>query len=485
VSTLGSILGVARGAVLAQQSALQVTSNNVANAETPGYTRQRATLTAAHSVLMPNGSFGTGVLVTDVQRVRDTLLDASYRRQSASAAGATVRHDALTQVESVFNEPADGAIGSALDKFWDSWSDLANAPTDSSARAIVVQRGQQLTQAFANTDTGLLSVAADTQTRLGSDVGQVNAIAKQIAALNVSIVSAEVGGHQAGDLRDQRDLQLDALSKLATTTVDERADGSIGVHVGTTTLVDGSSYNQLELRGPTTVQRRDPDRRLYNAPQWDVAVAGSSTTLRDAGGTIGAAITVLNTDIPAARQTVQVTLESVYDSVDGPYALGYSATYEAANPSEADWTNADPSRQGSRASFFEGANGVLTPSSMMVRISGDDLATGYSRYATGDNRLALDIAGLRTATGKVGTKSIGDYYRASISSLASSTADAASTADASGALATQADTQRQSVIGVSTDEELIQLMKHQQAYAAAAKVVTAVDEMMQTLLGMK
>lgn len=473
MSSLGSILGIGRGALLAQQQAMQVTSHNVANAETPGYTRQRATLTASYPLRLPQGTFGTGVSVTNVGRARDVLLDGTFRQQSGAAAGASLRQDVLGQVENVLNEPADGAIASTLDRFWDSWSDLANAPTSPAAKAMVVQRGGQLADAFRAVATGLTTIAADARGRLATDVDQVNSLAARIATLNKSIVSSEVGGQEAGDLRDQRDQAIDSLSKLGSTSVIERPNGSVGVYIGTATLVDGESTRPASV---TTSGGR-------------LGIAIGSQALNAGAGTLVEGLRVLNDVVPGTRAKIDTLAAGVIRGVNAAHLQGYSAISETEDPTRSKWTATPASASGSRVAFFSTDAGTqdaagIALNAEVLRDPGF-VATGYTRYANGDNALALDLAALRTAGGGIGTGSFADFHRGIVSGLAADVADAGSSADAADALVQQADARRQSVSGVSTDEELIALTKQQQAYAAAAKIIKTVDEMMQTLLSLK
>jgi flagellar hook-associated protein 1 FlgK len=138
------LLSIARTALLTHQSALQTISQNIANAETPGYSRQEALLVANTPVAMPYGSMGTGVHVETIIRKRDLLLDDSFRSANSLAGNAEMRRSLMSQVEGVFGEPSDEGMSSALDAFWNSWSDLSSSPSSLSARSVVQQRGRQL-----------------------------------------------------------------------------------------------------------------------------------------------------------------------------------------------------------------------------------------------------------------------------------------------------------------------------------------------------
>ena len=135
--SLNGILSVARSGMLAQQLALQVTGNNIANASTPGYSRQRVDMVAGQSVALPQGLLGTGVQIVDITRARDALLDSTLRRDTALSEGFSTAQRELLRIEAVLAEPTEAGLATALDAFWDSWSDLSNDPTSTSARAVV------------------------------------------------------------------------------------------------------------------------------------------------------------------------------------------------------------------------------------------------------------------------------------------------------------------------------------------------------------
>ena len=269
MSTFGSILSIARSAIHAHQTAIQVTSHNVANAETPGYTRQRATLEQSYPVRTPMAVLGSGVRVSDVGQIRDRLLDATYRHDASQSAGFGLRRDLLGQIEGVFNEPSDAGFAATLDRFWGAWSDLANAPTNATAREVVLQRGGQVAAALNGFSTRLAELTADTGLRLDESVRRLNGFATQVAELNGQIVALESGGSSANDLRDLRNTLLDGMAKLADVAVHERGDGSVAVTIQGQTLVDGTAAKALVHAGSPPAVRvsfaNDPTRSPSSA----------------------------------------------------------------------------------------------------------------------------------------------------------------------------------------------------------------------------
>jgi flagellar hook-associated protein 1 FlgK len=467
MSTFGGILSVARTAIAVHQTAMQVTSHNIANAETPGYTRQRAMLQENWPAVLPQGIIGTGVMLSDVTQIRDTLLDASFRRESSAASGFGLRRDLLGQVEAVFREPTDDGLAATLDQFWSGWGDLANNPLNSTTRAIVRQRGEQVATALRGYNQRLDEVAADTGLRLQSSVGQMNEYARQVAELNTQIVAMEVGGTTAGDLRDARNRLIDGMATIAPVETIARGDGSLAVVLNGQTLVDGSTHKSLALGG--------------SAPAVRVSFAGSTDPLPMSGGEMGAMLQVLNRDIPAARARLDELAGGVVTAVNDLHRTGWSpGTEPGAPPAPPGWT-------GSNVDFFDPAGTTAATIGLSAAVAGSDqmIASGTTYGGAADNGLALQMAGLRDAKvlgGAPPTTSLAMHFRDTVTGIAMAAQSVGNSATVHETMAAQAEVRRQSVSGVSTDEELVSLMKHQQAYVAATRIISAVDEMMQSLL---
>ncbi|HMS03600.1 MAG TPA: flagellar hook-associated protein FlgK, partial [Gemmatimonadaceae bacterium] len=211
------LFGIARSALITHQTSLQIVSQNVANAETPGYSRQRPLLVASDPVRMPVGNIGTGVQFKGIERQRDQLLDNAFRSANTLLGESTYRRDMLTQVEDIFGEPSESGMAATLDQFWSAFSDLASSPGSLANKSVVQQRGRQLAQQFNDFDTRLSQVGVQTRDRLDTAVNEINQLATQVAELNSRIVTAEAGGSTASELGDQRDLLLDDLARMAGT----------------------------------------------------------------------------------------------------------------------------------------------------------------------------------------------------------------------------------------------------------------------------
>ena len=202
--TIGGLLSIARSGLTASQAQISTTSQNITNAQTPGYSRQRVTLTPGYPEQLPFGTFGTGVLVANVVRMRDELIDAGYRRDSGAASTSEERRDALQAVEGVLGEPSNSGLANSLEQFWASWSDLSTNPDTGAGRGVVRQRGAQVAAQLNSFGNQIEDARTVARTRLLETADRVNALSSQVADINARIVSAEAAGTQAPDMRGKR-----------------------------------------------------------------------------------------------------------------------------------------------------------------------------------------------------------------------------------------------------------------------------------------
>ena len=457
--TLNNILSVARSAITAQQTAVQVASNNIANANTEGYSRQRVVMQPNQPIQTALGPAATGVRVAAYERMRDPLLDISFRRDEGKAAAGSTRRDLLRQIEGVYGEPSEHGLGATMDAFWAAWDDLANDPLSDSARGMVRQRAMQVTTGLNNAAAELDNVAAGARSKLQDSVTQLNDLGSQVAKLNVEIVAAEAGGANANDLRDARDRLIDRMAGLAHVRVTEQSNGSASVVVENTLFVDGGDSKAF------AVGTNGSEYRI------EIAGSGSPVSTYGEGSALNEALRVINTDLPDARAQLDQLAEALVTEVNLVHQGGF-------RPSDGTDTH----------DFFDAAS--VTASS--IRLDADILASTSNIAASGaanqstDNSVALRLADLRNSDVSVGgvTTTFGGAYRDMISGIAQQTRTAEDNATVFSTLAAQSDTRRASISGVSIDEELMNLMQHQQAYVAATRVVTAVDEMLRDLMGM-
>lgn len=477
------LLSIARTALTTHQTALQTIAHNIANAETPGYSRQEVVLEANTPVRLSYGNTGTGVSVTTIIRKRDILLDDGFRSSNASLGTAEGRRDGLSSLEGIFGEPSEAGMSATLDAFWGAWSDLATSPNSGAARAVVQQRGAQVADLFNSYDAALTDQRSAAVERLSTTVDHINGLASQVAHLNGRIVSAETGGHSANDLRDERDNILDSLSRIAGTRVFAQNNGSTTVVIGNSNLVDGSSSTPLHLEFVSPVP---PPAVTPSDIPVRIRLGTSPDTLAPLGGELKSVMEFANSDVPVLRSRLDTMASSLVTAVNSAHSAGF--TFDG---------NTIP---GTAAGDFFDAGTVTDPVrggtmrlSAAVAADPANVASSSSADAPTDNMTARALTELRTTAGTVSytgpdgvseTGSFLGFFRTTVTKLGTQTRRAEDDTTIYTMLAEQADVRRQSVSGVSTDEELVQMLRVQQSYTAATKMIKVADEMLQTLLSL-
>ncbi|MDB4878188.1 MAG: hypothetical protein JWM41_4634 [Gemmatimonadetes bacterium] len=473
--SIGSILNMARAGMSVQQAAIQTASQNISNATTEGYSRQRADTATSLPTVFPYGTIGTGVEITGISRARDVLLDATYRSDASGATGADTTAASLNQIQGIFNEPSDNGLSASLDAFWSSWSDLSTDPTNTAAKSVVRQSGQTVATKLNQMASQIDQLDQSNREAMNADVNKVNELGGQIAQYNTQILSAESNGNSANDLRDARDRLLDQLSKLAGGQVVERTNGTVGVYISGRMIVDGATVKPLQM-----IDGQPPT----------VAYSGSNIPLAGIGGSLGAEITLSSTHIPDVMAKLDSLAKGIVQSVNAIHSTGkiYSGTPPVASAAGNffDVTNPAPS----------GVDPRLTARGMRLATTMTDAnavaVSGAAATGPGNNDAALALAGLQSSSqtitsaagATVATTTLGDFYNSIIGDLATTTSQAQDDSTVKTTMMTNANTRRQSVSGVTTDEELINVIQHQHSYQAAARLVNTVDQMMQTLIGL-
>ncbi len=449
-------LEIARKALSSYQLALSVYGNNIANVNTPGYSRKRPIFGEAEAVDMPLGRIGLGVDTRTLERMRDVYLDAAYRRENTAYARYESLEQCLSEVEMAFGEPSDTGLGDVLRDFWDAWQELANQPESAVSRSYVVSRATSLCTSLGHISSQLTRMRENIDREIAGIVGDINSLAERIAHLNGRIVEAEVSGNQAGDLRDKRDLLIDELSGLAEIQVFETNDGATSVKIGSESLVERKTAVLLgtSVRGDN------------NIVITDVTLGAGGRAIRVTGGRLGGLLQSRDTTVPGYLARLDEIAGTVVEEVNRVHRTGFDFTGAAAG----DFFDPDrPTAATIRVSDAVRAN------SNLVAASGDGTpGSGVIALAISDLRLA-DIFGAQGTSAE-------DYYASLIADLGIEAERAAAHKDVENLLLTEIDMRRESVRGVSLDEEMTNLVAAQHAYQAAVKLVTVIDNLMETIM---
>ena len=427
--TIPSLQGLqtALSGLIAEQTALDTAGNNIANANTEGYSRETALLEPDSPLTIPalsshtglGAQLGTGVSVTTITRVRNEYLDAQYRSQNSSLSSATANAEVLEQAQSAFNEPSSASIAAQLSNFWSAWNSLATSPTEEAAKQAVVAAGQQLATTVKQLGSQLSAISGEVTEQyeaLTGPSGEVASIAEQVAQLNGQIKLSEEGGIPPNEMLDRRDALLDKLSSLANITVTEAPD-----HMDTVTfgeagkpLVEGTKVN------------------------WPQELTASS------GGRLGALLSLRSPE--GALTQLQTALDGVAQT------LAATVNEHLATP------------------FFSG----VTAATLAVAVKSSEVSASGTGKA-GANEVAQAIAALRGGAAE-------KDYAALVEKVGSDVQGAKNEESNMQMTVTAINDQRQSVSGVSLDEEMTNLITFQRGYQASARTLTAMSEMLETLI---
>jgi len=442
-------------ALLTHKQVLDVTGHNIANAATPGYSRQQVSISATEPWARPDaynstsaGQVGTGVNLDSIQRVRDAFLDDRFRQATAAAGDWGIQRDTITEIESLLGEPSDTGLRAILDELWASFYELANNPENLAARSSVVERATILTDSYNRMHEELVNMRASADLSIRAKVDAINSLTDQIATLNADIVRIRATGKTTSDLLDRRDALVDDLAKIVDLTVREEGDGSLSVALGGGIIVAGPDAFELE-----------PVDNPANSGFADIVWEGGIASARMTGGELAGYFTARDDVIPRVMDGLNTLLTSISNEINLLHQAGFDLN---GNPGV--------------AFFVPGAYAPLLEVNPALRAD-VRLVAASAAGAPGDGAQANALGKLQHQPICAGTTP-GDYYNSLVAQVGILGQDAAWRAESSDILALQSDNHRRSLAGVSLDEEAAMMIKFQQAYNAAARYVTAVDEML-------
>jgi len=507
-------LETAKRGMSAQQGALSVLGHNVANANTDGYSRQRVNLQASSPFpsvgfdkpYMP-GQIGTGVDTGSVQRVRNSFLDVQYRGDNSKLGYYSSRSDALSRMQDIMNEPSDQGLAKTMDQFWQSLQDLSTNAQDSGARSVVLERGKAVADTFNYLSNSLSTIQGDLKSQIGIETKNVNSLLDQIQALNKQIADVEPHGMLPNDLYDQRDLLLDQLSNLVNIKVSysssggnslQNADGKVSVD-----LVDANGKSLGTLIDGTDVTTK-PNYLTVNydssnlVSSIDVGTPGTKTIdIKDftSMGKIKSLIDSYGSEATATDPNI-ITYASMLNKLDD-MASAFADAFNTAHKQGTTLTKSDPNDPNSSyvqgGDFFTIGNTTdskITAANIQVSktLGINDIAASKTSIAgDGSNASSLaDVLKVNTITIGTGagavTSTIDSYYQGIIGGMGVNAQQADRLTSNTQTLVDSVNQNRLSVSSVSLDEEMTDMVKFQHAYNASARMITAIDEMLDKII---
>ena len=443
-------LNLALTGLMAHRQALDVAGHNVANANTDGYTRQRVRMEAAGGAAVAAiharwSGVGAGVQVKTVERLRDAFLDARAMAEHGADSALRKTQAVLSRIELSVAEPGDSGLQAQLAAFWSAWDDVANRPGDIATRAQLVEQAKTVANALNQAAASLTAVGDASVDEINVTINQVNVTTAQIAELNQAIASATNGGLSPNDLLDKRDRLVDELSRAVGITIRPAASNQVDVYIGGTSLVRGASAMALtvdQTAGVVSVRRQ--------ADSLSVAIGG---------GDVGGLLAAVNDVIPRHQASLDAVAASLMTAVNAQHALGVDLDGNPGQPVFTGTTAADVALNPALA-----ANGRL----IAAAAAGGGLLDGSNAQALAE--LATAAAGPDVA------------YRSFVNALGVEAQKANRQVDIQSEITRQVDAARDSASAVDLDEEMSNMVAFQHGYEAAARVMTTVDGMIDTLI---
>lgn len=449
-------LSTALTSLYAQRRGLDVTGQNIANANTDGYSRQRVNLESLGAPAVPalwstyDGA-GSGVSVTDVQRLRDAFLENRGRIEQQKLSRFTGQQETLAGVERSFQEPGATGLQSQLADLWSAWHDVSNQPSSLAARSQLLGRTATLADSIRASYSTLDAQWTGSREQLNVTVSSVNATAQNIAELNEAIQRSVRAGIPANELADKRDLLVMEVANQVGATARASTDGMVDVYVGGTALVRGINSEALAVTGSTTME----GFRSTGVPA--TVVWATSGDPAPVGGRAGALVDALGTTITGYVDKLDSVTANLVSSVNAAHAAGYDLD---GNPG----TNMFAT--------------TATAKDITSLITNPRLVAASSEPgATLDGSNAQQIAEIQRQSGGPDNE-----YRQMIVELGNAAQTANRRLEIQSNVTLQVNAAREAQSGVNIDEEMINLLSFQRAYEAAARVISAIDDTLDTLI---
>lgn len=481
-TTFGS-LNIANTGLFASRRALDVTSHNIANSNTEGYSRQILLQKASMPIWGdPKGIMGTGVDTYNIIRIRNEYLDKKFWSQNKSVGEWSIKQENLEMIESIFNEPSNTGIRQVLDEYFIALDELSKSTGDSTKRVAVVERANTLAVSLNRNGHEIINTIRDTNSAVKSKVEEINSLAGQLSVLNRQIFNMELGDNQANDLRDQRTVLLDKLSKI------------IDIEVSTSKDIHNNEFLSIKLGGITFVEHTNYQELDYV----DIDVAG----ITDLGA--GKMSQVVWKGMESQKVAIKGgELKGLLDTRDGD---GQGLNYRGLryylgklNEFAQDFSKAINEQHKKGVDFYGepggdffkvpagGSNNInclnFTVSDYLM-IDPNHFAASSHTEGESNNENVMKIISLKNSTSMFeSTKgTCDDFIKAMLSTLAVDSQQSIRMLTNTEILLAQTDSTRMSESGVLLDEEMGNMVKFNQTYNASAMMISTLDKILDTTI---
>lgn len=456
-------LSLGSRAMQTHQKGVSVAGHNLANVNNTAYARQRLNVETAAPVSTAYGLVGNGVEGTAVTQARNTILDQTIQVETGARGALEAQQEALQRAEAGLGQPLDGStdgskgLAGRLSDLFQAFQAAAASPSGSAERSTLIRQASDLAAHFRQVDQRLGAVTDSLNQSVANDVTAANGLLGEIARLNEQIGRAEVAdGSTANDLRDLRQQKLESLARLVKVETATNDQGGLEVSVGGSTLVSGNQVaDQLEAFA-------DDDGRMQ------VRTATEGTPLSLTGGRIQGTIEARDGAVASLREQVNLTASRLITEANAIHQQGFAL----------DGASGADLFTGTGAADM-GVNADLVANPARLQLASE-------AGAKGDGKIGLQLAQLADRSlGELGDRTLGQNFNQAVADLGNAVAGVESSLADQRIVDEMLNSQRQSVSGVSLDEEMTDLMKYQKAYAASAKLIATIDEMLNDVINLK
>jgi flagellar hook-associated protein 1 FlgK len=486
---LADLLGIGKSGLFASKKSLEVTGHNLSNVNTEGYSRQK--VIQSTNVPVSTGGFiqGTGVRVKDIGRYNDEFVEKRLNNSLSSSKYYEARTDHLSQIETIFNEIDSDGLNQTLNRFFNSFRELANQPENETIRSVVRDNATLVVKDFHRIRETLDSQANNIDKKITTSVEEINQLVHQVADLNQKITSLEAQQGETGDYRDQRDLALRHLAEhfKVHTYTDEKNRFVVSAQ-GIGTLVTGTNVQELAV---VSQNKQNSSNNMSGSVEIVLRDRpAQKITDKFQSGSLSSIIKVRNDDLKKLQDEMDSIAYQFTNSVNSVHRQGF-VNRPIGMTAEGTPITEDKKGPTTGVNFFEqpltqeGAAGSIELSNL-VKDDLSNIAAALNPNSPGDNRVAIAISKLQheRLLGE-GSITLEEKYLQTIGNIGLETGKAKLDAEQAGGILAQANSIRERMSGVSIDEETANMVRYQHAYEASAKMMQTADEMFKTVLELK
>ena len=467
-------LNLGQRALQANRQGVEVAGHNLANVNQPGYARQRLILQTAPALESGIGPVGTGVDGVSIQQVRDLLVDHQIQNEGSIQASLEKQQSILDSALSSLSVKVDrqaassttkssgisaisGGLFESMTGLFQSFQDLSTQPTSPEIRQALVSEAKQLAAQFNLADSRLADLSSSINQSIEIDAKEFNNLLTDIADINSHIAEAEFGNPgSANDLRNALQQKLEEISKIAKIDTSEGNNGMIDLSINGIPLIEGAQVTQT--------------LETFTTGSGNIGLRGSVTgdVIIPTGGRIHGAMEVRDGALTDLRNRIDVLAQTLISQVNAIHINGYSLS---GNTGE---------------TFFDGTNAASIQLNSKLEDNPDLIQASGQGNARSDNSIALSLAQLGSRSiNSLGNSTFGQHLSQTVISLSQNLASINDKLDDQEVVANMLERQRDSISGVSVDEEMTNMMKFQKAFEASARLINTIDEMLDTVLALK